>query len=136
VPDAAGDSISIDGAPVVGSPLMCVRAVLISTVLLTLLPAAGCVQRESEPSPAAAPVVGETTTCAPQGGNQIKINGDGISCDDAYTIAAKYDLQGEKYQEVDAPGKWTCYTGNVESRPLIFQCVSGQETEFGVYPAP
>jgi hypothetical protein len=124
---------------------MKIRAVLISTVLLTPL-AAGCTQKESAPAPSAsqpstaapasstAPVVGKTTTCAPQGGNQIKINGDGISCDDAYTIAAKYDLQGEKYQEIKAAEKWTCYTGTVESRPLIFQCVSGQETEFGVYP--
>ena len=115
---------------------MVIRAVLISTGLLPLLATAGCAQRESEPAPAVAPAVGETNTCAPQGGNQIEINGDGISCDDAYSIAAKYDPQGEKYQEVGGIGNWTCYTGNAESRPLIFQCVSGQETEFRVYPAP
>lgn len=125
---------------------MNIRAVLISTVLVTL-PAAGCAQKQSAPAPAASPpssaasapstepAVGETNTCAPQGGNQIKINGDGISCDDAYAIAAKYDRQGEKYQKIEAAGTWTCYTGTVESSPLIMQCVSGQETEFGVYPA-
>jgi len=125
---------------------MDIRGVLVSTAVLTLL-AAGCASKEpataptvSAPSTAAsAPptegVVDEPDTCPPQGGNQIKINGDGISCADAYAIAAKYDLQGEKYQEIDSAGTWTCYTGNAETRPMIFQCVSGQDTDFSVYPA-
>ena len=121
------------------------RGVLVSTVVLTLL-AAGCASKEPAPAPtesapstaASAPPsesAAEPTTCPPEGGNQIKINGDGISCADAYAIAAKYDLQGEKYQEIDSAGTWTCYTGNAETRPMIFQCVSGQETDFSVYPA-
>lgn len=128
---------------------MTTRTMLISTLISTVLlaiPVAGCAQKESTPAqkesarkestpaPEASPA-GNTNTCAPQGGNQIKINGDGISCDQAYAIAAKYDLQGEKYQKIDTDGTWTCYSGTVESRPLIFQCVSGQATEFAVYPA-
>ena len=130
---------------------MTTRTLLISTLISTVLlaiPVAGCAQKESTPAPEAsapssatsapstAPVAGNTNTCAPQGGNQIKINGDGITCDQAYAVAAKYDLQGEKYQKIDTDGTWTCYSGTVESRPLIFQCVSGQATEFAVYPAP
>jgi hypothetical protein len=121
-----------------------IRGVLVSTVALTLL-AAGCATKEPAPAPtesapstaAAAPpteTVAEPTTCPPQDGKQITINGAGISCADAYSIAAKYDLQGEKYQEIDSAGRWTCYTGNAESRPMIFQCVSGQDTDFSVYP--
>jgi len=124
---------------------MHIRGVLVSTAVLTLL-AAGCATKEPVPAPtesapstasAAAPTetVAEPTTCPPQDGNQITINGDGISCADANSIAAKYDLQGEKYQEIDSAGTWTCYTGNAESRPMIFQCVSGQATDFSVYPA-
>jgi hypothetical protein len=124
---------------------MHIRGVLVSTVVLTLL-AAGCATKEPAPAPtesapstaASAPptdTVAEPTTCPPQDGNQIKISGDGISCADAYSIAAKYDLKGEKYQEIDSAGTWTCYTGNAETRPMIFQCVSGQATDFSVYPA-
>jgi hypothetical protein len=131
---------------------MHIRGVLVSTAVLTLL-AAGCATKEPAPAPtesapstasavpstaSAAPpteTVAEPTTCPPQDGNQITINGDGISCADANSIAAKYDLQGEKYQEIDSAGTWTCYTGNAESRPMIFQCVSGLATDFSVYPA-
>jgi hypothetical protein len=124
---------------------MHIRSVLIPAVVATLV-AAGCARKDSEapvaspPSSAAsapttAPAAGEATSCAPRGGNQIKITGAALSCDDAYTIAARYDLQGEKYQKIDAAVTWTCYTGTAETRPLIFQCVSGEGTEFGVYPA-
>lgn len=121
------------------------RVVLIATVLWTIL-AAGCARGESAPTPAASrslstatapptePAVSETNACAPQGDYHVKINGDGITCDNAYKIAARYDRKGEKYQKIDAAGTWTCYAGTAESRPLIFQCVSGQDTEFGVYP--
>jgi hypothetical protein len=130
---------------------MHIRSVVIPAVVLTLA-AAGCAGKDPEaptasaPSAASAtssaaaapstgPAVGEANSCAPQGGNQIKITGAAISCDDAYAIAARYDLQGEKYQKIDAAVTWTCSGGTAESRPLIFQCVSGEGTEFGVYPA-
>jgi len=125
---------------------MKIRALLLSTVLF-VIPAVGCAEKESataptmsRPSsaasaPSTAPIISETNTCATQGDNQIKINGDGISCAEAYTIAKKYDLRGEKYQKIEAAVTWTCYAGTVESRPLILQCVSGEGTEFGVYPA-
>ena len=125
---------------------MKIRALLTSTVLF-VIPAVGCAQKESATAPtmsppssaasapSTAPVMSETKTCATQDGSQIKINGEGISCAEAYTIAKGYDLRGEKYQRIEAAVAWTCYTGTIESRPLIFQCVSGQGTEFGVYPA-
>ncbi len=107
--------------------------VLISAVIWTIL-AAGCAQRESAPTPAASPTVGGTSTCAPDGGYHVKITGDGITCDDAYKIATRYDRKGEKYQKADVGRTWTCYAGTAESRPLVFQRVSVQGTEFGVYP--
>ena len=73
--------------------------------------------------------------CPPQGANQIKIYSGEISCSDANVIAARYDLQGQKYQQIDSVDVWTCYTGTADTRPLIFSCVSDKNSEFSVYPA-
>ncbi len=101
----------------------------------------GCMDRANGPSesiPANTPAAqaGTPQQCASTGGNQIRITGGGISCADAYLLAARYDLQGEKYQKIDSIDTWTWFTGNADTRPLIFQCVSGTGAEFGVYPAP
>jgi hypothetical protein len=120
------------------------RAVIVSTVLLLPVLVAGCGHKDSAPSSsgssssvsatAAAPTTTQAASpqqCAAQGATQIKITSGAIACADAYAIAAKYDTQGEKVQQVDT---FKCETGNADTRPMIFQCVSAN-AEFGVYPA-
>lgn len=68
-----------------------------------------------------------TADCAPQGGCSIQIYGD-LTCEDAYGVAAGYDLDGDKFQEV---GPFTCYTSPADFRPIVFQCAAG-ETDFAV----
>lgn len=118
------------------------RAVIVSTVLLLPVLVAGCGQKDSSPSSggSSSPVSQSTSAptqaaspqqCAAQGATQIKITSGAIACADAYAIAAKYDTQGEKVQQVDT---FKCETGDADTRPMIFQCVSAT-AEFGVYPA-
>lgn len=52
-----------------------------------------------------------------------------MTCDEAYSVAAKYDPQGLKYQDIDA---FECGTGTADVRPLVFQCTS-EDAEFAVY---
>jgi hypothetical protein len=65
--------------------------------------------------------------CGPQDGDQIQTFG-AIGCEQAYDVAASYDVYGEKYQ---ALGGFTCYSGTAEVAPTIFQCVS-EKGEFAV----
>jgi hypothetical protein len=68
-----------------------------------------------------------TVQCAPQGGYQISLYGD-LTCADAYDIAARYDVAGEMYQEIDP---FTCYAAPSDVRPIIFQCALG-DNDFAV----
>lgn len=72
--------------------------------------------------------------CDPQGEYQITITESDISCANAYVLAARYDLNGEKSQTLDSIDTWTCSTGAADTRPLIFSCVSNAGAEFAVYP--
>jgi len=95
----------------------------------------GCMDRANGPlesSRANTPAL----KCAPQRGYQITIYNGSTSCQNADELAARYDLQGKKYQQIDSIDTWTCSSGTADSRPLIFQCVSDKDAEFGVYPAP
>lgn len=100
-------------------PIVCVTAL---TVLV-----AGCSHKES--SPAQTSKASSTQDCAPQANQRISITSGTVACADAYGIAAKYDLQGEKFQQI---GAFRCESGTADVRPLIFQCTSGT-AEFAVY---
>mgnify|MGYP000954812309 CR=1 FL=1 len=101
----------------------------------------GCLDRVNGPADSTSPTAPAAPTqavkeCPAQGGNQIKIYSGDISCADAYLLAGKYDLQGQKYQQINSVDTWTCYTGTADTRPLVFSCVSENNAEFGVYSAP
>ena len=70
---------------------------------------------------------GRWVDCAPQWGYQISLYGY-LTCAEAYDIAARYDVDGEKYQEIDP---FTCYTAPSDVRPIIFQCAHG-DNDFAV----
>lgn len=72
--------------------------------------------------------------CEPQGEYQITITEGDISCANAYVLAARYDVKGEKSQTLESIDTWTCSTGTADTRPLIFSCVSNAGAEFAVYP--
>ncbi|BBX03037.1 hypothetical protein [Mycolicibacterium moriokaense] len=85
----------------------------------------------------ALPLVAQPSTgeqCPPRDGLAIQITAGDIDCVTAADYAAKYDLNGEKYQEI---GPFTCYSGNAMTAPLLFTCVANTEekAEFAVYPA-
>jgi hypothetical protein len=84
------------------------------------------------PSAVAQPSTGEQ--CPPRDGLAIQITAGDIDCVTAADYAAKYDLNGDKYQEI---GPFTCYSGNAMTAPLLFTCVANTEdqAEFAVYPA-
>lgn len=67
--------------------------------------------------------------CPAQGQYQLTITAGNITCGDAYAVAEEYNIAGEKYQDIR---EFSCYTGDSQTDPLIFQCVS-DNTEFGVY---
>lgn len=67
--------------------------------------------------------------CPAERGRRITITNGDLTCAEAYAIAAKFDLQGQKYQDIDA---FECGTGTADVRPLEFQCTS-EDVEFAVY---
>lgn len=67
--------------------------------------------------------------CPAQAGRRITITNGDLTCAAAFAIAAKYDKQGQKYQDIDA---FECGTGTADVRPLEFQCTS-EDVEFAVY---
>jgi hypothetical protein len=71
--------------------------------------------------------------CPPRLGQLITITVGDIDCATASDIAAQYDQDGDKYQQI---GPFTCYSGNAMTAPLLFQCVAdtADNAEFGVYP--
>jgi hypothetical protein len=71
--------------------------------------------------------------CPPRDGQSVVITVGDIDCVAAADVAAQYDPNGDKYQQI---GPFTCYSGNAMTAPLIFQCVADTEdqAEFGVYP--
>jgi hypothetical protein len=75
-----------------------------------------------------APPLDTPVQCPPQDGRQIQVTIGDISCSDGYAIAAKFDLQDGKVQQIDS---FTCELGNAMTRPVIFSCVSAQ-AEFEV----
>ncbi len=75
-----------------------------------------------------APPLDAPVQCPPQDGRQIQVTIGDISCSDGYAIAAKFDLQDGKVQQIDS---FTCELGNAMTRPVIFTCVSAQ-AEFAV----
>lgn len=48
--------------------------------------------------------------------------GGRAGCDEVRRVAAGYDLTGAKVQEVAG---WTCATGTVQTRPVVFTCTRG-----------
>jgi len=68
-----------------------------------------------------------TVQCAPQNGYRISLCGY-LTCADAYDIAARYDVAGEMYQEIEP---FTCYAAPSDVRPIIFQCAHG-DNDFAV----
>jgi hypothetical protein len=99
------------------------RSTTLAAVVAVVL--AGC----GNTPPAAPPASQE---CPPEGGYQIKITVDGITCSDAYALAVKYNVSGEKNQQIDS---FTCYSGTAYTRPMIFQCIS-DKTQFAVFTTP
>lgn len=69
---------------------------------------------------------GEGTGCTSDAG-QIEVTGGKVDCEIAIGVAAGYDPQGAKVQEV---GDWTCQGGNATTG-LLFTCVLG-DNEFVV----
>jgi hypothetical protein len=71
--------------------------------------------------------------CPPQNGLAVAINVGDVDCVTASDVAAQYDPNGDKYQQI---GSFTCYSGNAMTAPLLFQCVAETEdqAEFAVYP--
>lgn len=67
--------------------------------------------------------------CPPQGDRRITITNGDVTCAEAYSVAAKFDPQGQKYQDIDA---FECGTGTADVRPLVFECTS-EDAEFGVH---
>jgi len=104
------------------------------TACVALLPAvvAGCGHndhKDAAPTQVVQTPQKSAQGCTPQGDYQISITGGTIACADAYAIASKYDLQGDKYQTIDG---FQCASGTADVRPLIFECIS-DSAEFGVY---
>jgi hypothetical protein len=69
-----------------------------------------------------------TGQCSPQNGYQINVTVGDLSCADAYALAAKYNLDGDKFQDV---GSFKCAAGNAMTLPTVFTCVSSA-AEFAV----
>jgi hypothetical protein len=72
------------------------------------------------------------TNCPPVNGSSIDITNGPISCGDAYATAARYQADGDKYQQIDA---FTCYSGNAMTAPVVLNCVS-DVSEFAVSTVP
>lgn len=116
------------------------RVQVVCVAALAVLTGCGPSQRHHAESSAASPSPDLTSTistsnradgiqCPAQEGRQITITNGDFRCAEAYAIAAKYDPQGEKYQDIDA---FECGTGTADVRPLEFQCTS-EDVEFAVY---
>jgi hypothetical protein len=69
-----------------------------------------------------------TGQCAPQGAYQINVTVGDLACSDAYAIAGRYNVMGDKFQDV---GSFKCASGNAMTLPTVFSCVSGT-SEFAV----
>ena len=121
---------------------MSLRSAVASAVLVSLL-VAGCSHKADTAASTAAPAA--TTSASPpatpaapqsvrecpvQDAARIKILSGDVSCADAHSIAAQYDLQGDKYQQIDT---WTCYSEITATSPLMLTCASDQNAEFAVY---
>jgi hypothetical protein len=115
---------------------MPLRPSALLAVALIAATGSGCYRSAPEPG---SPPTSELATsgaanpgverCASQDGRQIEIRAGTISCAEAYSTAASYDLQGEKYQEI---GAFTCYTGTAQTAPMLIVCSSGG-VEFSVF---
>jgi len=66
--------------------------------------------------------------CPAQGGRSIKITTGTLACADAYATVAKYDFNGEKFQEI---GAFKCQTLSADVAPMIMVCAS-EAAEFSV----
>ncbi|ODQ87352.1 hypothetical protein BHQ18_24390 [Mycolicibacterium flavescens] len=84
-------------------------------------------------APTAVAQTPDSERCAPRFGQTIDILAGDIDCITASDYAVRYDVNGDKYQEI---GPFTCYSGTATTAPLLFQCVTEVEggTEFAVYP--
>lgn len=61
--------------------------------------------------------------CPADGVYQLDIAGD-ITCPDAVAVAAGYDREGEKYQDVL---DFTCYSAAFDVYPIVYTCVRGTD---------
>ncbi|WP_313675230.1 hypothetical protein [Mycolicibacterium sp.] len=117
---------------------MTLRPGVFLSVALVAATGSGCYR--SAPQPGSRPTSEVATSsaanpgverCEPQDGRRIEIHAGTISCAQAYSTAASYDLQGEKYQEI---GLFNCYTGTAQTAPMLLVCSSGG-VEFSVFRA-
>ena len=57
--------------------------------------------------------------CPASEGGRVRVVVGQLDCDAAAAIAAGYDLDGEKRQEVQG---YVCESGNAMTRPVVFTC--------------
>lgn len=62
-----------------------------------------------------------TKECAPKTDVQITVFEGLIDCATSYLIAARYDLDGAKRQNIDG---YVCESGTIETLPTIFTCTN------------
>lgn len=61
--------------------------------------------------------------CPPRDDVGLDIAG-GLTCEEAATVAAEYDVAGEKFQSV---ADFTCYGAAADVYPIVYTCVRGDQ---------
>lgn len=87
-----------------------------------LLPAAVVVGAAFATSPPAAAFPGYLQ-CPPRNDVGLNIAG-GLTCEEAATVAAAYDLAGDEFQSV---ADFTCYGAAADVFPIVYTCVRGDQ---------
>ena len=80
----------------------------------------------ADPAPTPAPATSEReppTNCR-HGELELEVLNALATCREVERVAARYDLQGPKVQEID---HWTCATGTAGVRPIIYTCTLGDK---------
>lgn len=73
--------------------------------------------------------------CDPKDQFKISVYNGALTCSDASVIAARYDLRGDKLQQIDSVDTWNCAAGVESTKPVIFTCFSDRGADFAVFPA-
>ncbi len=107
------------------------RPTFVAIVLAAALAGCGDEQKavtvtapQGEPAPQATltttnPASGPGSDCGEAGGLRLKVVLGDLECDELRKVAAGYDLDGVKVQEVRG---WTCASGTADTRPIIYTC--------------